>query len=80
MCNQCEEMNGNCWWTDRPTDSSKAICPLFFEGGHKYQPFCTYHLKVIAKVKVFNKEVKNQGHIVKKFNTYGEVLSQGTFM
>ena len=22
-------------WTDRPTDMCKAICPLFFEGGHK---------------------------------------------
>lgn len=28
-------MNGNCWWTDRPRDSSEAICLPFFEGGHK---------------------------------------------
>jgi hypothetical protein len=39
MCNQCEENERNCWWTDwqtdTPTESSKAICPPFFEGGHK---------------------------------------------
>jgi hypothetical protein len=28
-----KKMNGNC--VDRLTDSSKAICPPFFEGGHK---------------------------------------------
>jgi hypothetical protein len=34
MSNQCEE---NEWklLMDRPTDSSKAICPPFFEGGIK---------------------------------------------
>jgi hypothetical protein len=37
MCIQCEE-NGTetaGGLTDGPTDSSKAICPPFFEGGHK---------------------------------------------
>jgi hypothetical protein len=36
MCNQCEE-NERKLMVDRPTDSSKAICPPFFEGGHKYK-------------------------------------------
>jgi hypothetical protein len=37
MCNQCEE-NERKLLVDqqtRPTDSSKAICPPFFEEGHK---------------------------------------------
>jgi hypothetical protein len=34
MCNKCEE-NERKLLVDRPTDSSKAICPPFFEGGHK---------------------------------------------
>lgn len=31
-----KKMNGNCWRTDRQTDSRKAICPPFFKEGHKY--------------------------------------------
>jgi hypothetical protein len=34
MCNQCKE-NERKLLVDRPTDSSTAICPPFFEGGHK---------------------------------------------
>jgi hypothetical protein len=34
MCNQCEE-NEQKLLVDRPTDSSKPICPPFFEGEHK---------------------------------------------
>uniref|UniRef100_K1QI87 Uncharacterized protein n=1 Tax=Magallana gigas TaxID=29159 RepID=K1QI87_MAGGI len=33
-----QKMNGNCWWTERPTDSSKAISPPFSEGGHQNLP------------------------------------------
>jgi hypothetical protein len=33
MCNQWEE-NERKLLMDRPTDSSKAICHLFFKGGH----------------------------------------------
>ncbi|KAH3703641.1 hypothetical protein DPMN_078681 [Dreissena polymorpha] len=31
--------------TDRQTDMSKAIYPLFFEGGHKYLNVCNSNLK-----------------------------------
>jgi hypothetical protein len=36
----------------------------------------------MAKVKVFNKRVKQQGqgHMVKKFGTHEKILSQGTLM
>jgi hypothetical protein len=45
----------------------------------KYQHPSSYHLKVIAKVKVFNKKVKHhgQGQKVKNVCTYENILSQG---
>jgi hypothetical protein len=49
----------------------------------KYQHPSTYHLKVIAKVKVFDKRVKHkdQSHKVKKeFGTHERILSQRTLM
>jgi hypothetical protein len=47
----------------------------------KYQHPNAYHMKVIAKVKVFNKRVKHQGQghkVKKKIGTHEKILSQKT--
>jgi hypothetical protein len=40
--------HGNCWWTDRQTDNSNAICPPFFEWRHKNEkwPECNWNKSV----------------------------------
>jgi hypothetical protein len=48
----------------------------------KYLSLSTYYSKVIAKVKVFNMQVKHkgQGHKVKFVGTQGMILSQETLV
>jgi hypothetical protein len=41
----------------------------------KYESPFTYHSKDMANVKVFEKWVKRQGHMVKNFGTNTKVLS-----
>ena len=40
--------------TDIPNDMCKAICPSFFEGGHKFQLF-TYHMYISSWFRVNSK-------------------------
>lgn len=54
-------MNGNSWWTNRQTNSSKAVCPSFFKGEYNklsnffLNPFKIYffHGCLIYKKKPF---------------------------
>jgi hypothetical protein len=58
--------------------NTKVISHHFFVLVESRKVFqSTYHLKDIAKVKVFNKEIKHQGHKVKFDDTHEKDLSQG---
>lgn len=48
MYNLCEKkMNGNCWWIDRPTDSSKAYANPSSKGGINF-----FHYMILKSVKM----------------------------
>jgi hypothetical protein len=45
----------------------------------KYQSPSTYQSNDTAKFKIFNKQVKHQGHKVSFLGTHGNILLQGIF-
>lgn len=48
-------MNGNSWWTDRQTNSSKEVCPSFFKGEqNKLSNFILNPFKMFKTLFIFS--------------------------